>query len=113
MKAISILILCCVVAVSCKKGEKKIPEIAVRDTTITKENSFTELFIDSTTLAHYSQKEKIPDSIGNRMQNFYNQRNHQFAWFFPDGPAEFVATFMSLQDDYIHYSGDSSLNIPD
>ncbi len=112
MKSAFLILIGCAIVVSCTKTEKKLPEVAVRDTTITRENSFTELFIDSLTLAKYSQKQETSDSISNRMQSFYNQRNHQFAWFFPDGIAEFVPTFLSLQDDYIHYSGDSTLNNP-
>ena len=97
---------------SCTKTEKKISEIAVRDTTITKEISFTELFIDTTALARFGHRTQIEDSVYHRMQSFYNQRNHQFAWFFPDGIAEFVPTFLNLQNDYISYSGDSSLYNP-
>ncbi|REA56620.1 hypothetical protein DSL64_26215 [Dyadobacter luteus] len=94
---------------SCRDKTEKTKEIAVRDTTITVENSFTELFVDSSALLKFLETVPHDDSTANRMRSFYNQRNFQFAWFFPDGMAEFVPTFLSLQNDYIHYAGDSSL----
>ncbi|SEJ27176.1 Murein L,D-transpeptidase YcbB/YkuD [Dyadobacter koreensis] len=103
-----ILLVICALLASCSKKEKKLPEIAVRDTTITIENSFTELFVDSVALNGFV-KTTENDSIANQIQSFYNHRNYQFAWFFPDGLADFVPTFLGLQNDYIHYSGDSSL----
>jgi murein L,D-transpeptidase YcbB/YkuD len=101
-----------VLLVSCSKTEKKVPAVAVRDTTITVENSFTELFVDSMQVKRFLQTADN-DSIAQQIKSFYNHRNYQFAWFFPDGLADFAATFLSLQDDYIHYSGDSSLYNPD
>jgi len=103
-----IILMFCSLLGSCSKKEKKLPEIAVRDTTITIENSFTELFVDSAALNQFVQTTEN-DSIANQIQSFYNHRNYQFAWFFPDGLADFVPTFLGLQNDYIHYSGDSSL----
>ncbi|MCE7038794.1 murein L,D-transpeptidase [Dyadobacter sp. CY312] len=112
MNRICVVILLCTMAVACKSKKKQLPEVAVRDTTITVENSFTELFIDTTALESFIAKNPMQDSLSNKMHSFYNQRNHQYAWFFPDGMAEFVPTFLSLQNDYIHYSGDSSLYNP-
>ncbi|MDQ6480118.1 L,D-transpeptidase family protein [Dyadobacter sp. LHD-138] len=103
-----LFIFLCALLASCGQKEKKLPEVAVRDTTITVENSFTELFVDSITLNRFV-KTTENDSIANQIQSFYNHRNYQFAWFFPDGLADFVPTFLGLQNDYIHYSGDSSL----
>jgi murein L,D-transpeptidase YcbB/YkuD len=101
------ILLSCFLA-SCSQEKKKLPEVVARDTTITIENSFTELFVDSSALMRFVKKTEN-DSIANQIQSFYNHRNYQFAWFFPDGLADFVPTFLGLQNDYIHYSGDSSL----
>lgn len=106
-----ILLLLCAFLTSCAKKEKKLPEIAVRDTTITIKNSYTELFVDSVALNQFLKKSEN-DSISNQILSFYNHRNYQFAWFFPDGLADFVPTFIGMQNDYIHYSGDSSLYNP-
>ena len=108
LNSVYLFILLGALLASCSKKEKKLPEVAVRDTTITVENSFTELFVDSVTLNRFV-KTTENDSIANQIQSFYNHRNYQFAWFFPDGLADFVPTFLGLQNDYIHYSGDSSL----
>ncbi|MCF2518310.1 murein L,D-transpeptidase [Dyadobacter sp. CY351] len=98
---------------SCQtKQEKKQPEVAKRDTSIKIENSFTQLFIDTTALTGFVQSHSVDDSLVNKLQSFYNRRNYQFAWFFPDGMAEFVPTFLALQNDYIYVSGDSSLYDP-
>ncbi|MCF2501249.1 L,D-transpeptidase family protein [Dyadobacter chenhuakuii] len=98
---------------SCQtKQEKKQPEVAKRDTSIKIENSFTQLFIDTTALTGFVQSHSVDDSLVNKLQSFYNRRNYQFAWFFPDGMAEFVPTFLALQNDYIYISGDSSLYDP-
>jgi L,D-transpeptidase YcbB len=112
MKQLAIVVIGFMILTGCQQTEKKQVKIAKRDTTITREVSFTELFIDTTALARFRTKTQLADSVYQRMQSFYNQRNHQFAWFFPDGLAEFVPTFMSLQNDYIYYSGDSSLYNP-
>lgn len=112
MKRIIFFITGAILFISCGKTEKKKQVIAARDTTITKEVSFTELFIDTTALSAFTASSSLPDSLKDRMRNFYNQRNYQYAWFFPDGLAEFAHTFLSLQNDYIHYSGDSSLFNP-
>jgi len=109
VKKLSIIILVCFLAVSCNKKKQQLPEVVKRDTTITVENSFTELFIDTTALGKFVQSHQTQDSLSNKMYSFYNHRNYQFAWFFPDGMAEFVPAFLSLQNDYINYSGDSSL----
>ncbi len=112
MKRLSILFLFALSLYSCTTSEKKIPVIAERDTTITKEISYSELFLDSVSIAQFEQPADAPDSLHDQIQNFYNLRNYQFAWFFPDGAGEFVNTFLSLQNDYIHYSGDSTLYNP-
>lgn len=112
MKKIALFMLLALAGAACRKTAEKKKEIAVRDTTITVENSFTELFIDTTALSTYIAEHPLEDSLTAKLKSFYNHRNYQFAWFFPDGMAEFVPTFRSLRNDYIHYSGDSSLYDP-
>jgi hypothetical protein len=110
VNALIVFVVMLIMLASCQtKQEKKQPEIAKRDTSIKIENSFTQLFIDTTALAGFVQSHTADDSLVNKLQSFYNRRNYQFAWFFPDGMAEFVHTFLALQNDYIYVSGDSSL----
>jgi murein L,D-transpeptidase YcbB/YkuD len=83
--------------------------ISKRDITITKANSYSDLFFDSASLAEYLTSNQIPDSIGNRMISFYNARNYQFAWFTSDGFTEEAQAFWNLFDHYLTYSGDTTL----
>lgn len=112
MKKIALFMILAVAGAACRQTSERKTEIAVRDTTITVENSFTELFIDTTALASYITAHSLGDSLNAKLRSFYNHRNYQYAWFFPDGVAEFVPIFQSLRNDYIHYSGDSTLYNP-
>ncbi|GGN04166.1 peptidoglycan-binding protein [Dyadobacter beijingensis] len=109
MKKIALFLILAVAGAACRKTAEHKTEIAKRDTTITVENSFTELFIDTAALASYVSAHTLDDSLTAKLRSFYNHRNYQYAWFFPDGVAEFVPIFRSLRNDFIHYSGDSSL----
>ena len=87
-------------------------EIADVDTTITVQNSFSELFLDSAALTRFMEGRSLHDSLAARMRSFYNSRNYQFAWFFPTGVADYAATFLNMQDQYLYYSGDSAIYLP-
>lgn len=80
-----------------------------RDTTISKANSFSNIFFDSLQLEKFIATEQMHDSMAFRMRNFYNQRNYEYAWFFKEGVADYTGTFLGLQNDYLHYSNDSSI----
>src|SRR5689334_4110939 len=62
--------------------------ITSRDRSITKANSYSDLFFDSSLLHNFIAKNKLSDSIASRMVSFYNARNYQFAWFNSDGFTE-------------------------
>ena len=80
-----------------------------RDNSITKANSYSNLFFDSAALGDYLVSKKVPDSIGNRIISFYNARNYQFAWFTSDGFTQDAQAFWNLFDHYLTYSGDTTL----
>lgn len=91
---------------ACKsKVEKKLK----RDITITRANAFSKLFLDSAKLESYIMKQKAEDSAANRLRNFYNSRNFQFAWFTEDGLAEQTRVFWNLHNNYFELSNDSSI----
>lgn len=94
----------------CQQASRK--PVAPRDTTINKNNSYSGLFFDSATMEKFIAAEDLHDSLGSRIRNFYNARNYQYAWFLDSGVAEYVPTFLTLQNDYIGYSGDSTLFDP-
>jgi murein L,D-transpeptidase YcbB/YkuD len=58
---------------------------------------------------NFIKQNKIPDSIGRRLESFYNSRNHQFAWFSKDGLTEQARGFWNLHDYVTAYEADSSL----
>lgn len=83
--------------------------ITKRDISITKTNSYSNLFFDSASLGDYLASNKVPDTIGNRIVSFYNARNYQYAWFTSDGFTEEAQAFWNQFDHYLTYSGDTTL----
>lgn len=98
----------------CQCGPKKqnALKIEARDTTITKSVAFSELFMDSLDLAKFIARTPMHDSLAARLTSFYNRRNYQYAWFFPNGIADYVFTFLGMQNQYLYYSGDSTIYLP-
>ena len=97
---------------TCRSPGSKVPVVEKRDTTITVSNAYTQLFFDSLALEQYIQQQQYSDTTANQFRSFYNARNYQYAWFFNDGPAEQAYSFLNMQNDYIAYSGDSSVYNP-
>jgi murein L,D-transpeptidase YcbB/YkuD len=89
-----------------KDTERK---ITARDLSVTPAVSYSDLFLDSITIEKFISGQKYTDSIGNKLRNFYNSRNYECAWFFKEGIADYAATFYEMYNDYIGYSGDSTL----
>jgi len=100
------------VLLSCSQQETESSPQAVRDTTISKSNSFSKLFLDSSTVENFFKAEKIHDSLATRMRNFYRQRNYQYAWVLEDGLADYATGFVKYQGDYVSYSRDSAIYRP-
>jgi murein L,D-transpeptidase YcbB/YkuD len=93
-----------------EQGNPRPPKnISSRDYGITKENSYSDLFFDSSALEDFIARYHLPDSISNRMRSFYNTRNYQYAWFTREGFTEEARGFWNLFDHHITYSEDTSL----
>jgi len=88
---------------------KEEKNISKRDESITPSNSYSDLFLDTTSLQNFIKQNKIPDSIGRRLESFYNTRNYQFAWFSQDGLTEQARGFWNLHDYVTTYEDDSLL----
>ena len=69
---------------------------SVRDMSITAENAYSDLFIDSTALENYVTKEKLDDSTSRSLRKFYAMRNLQYAWFSSHGLTEQGRSFWYL-----------------
>jgi len=87
--------------------EKKVTK---RDYSITPENSYSDLFVDSLAMENYIKENKLNDTIIRRMRSFYNARNYQFAWFTSNGLTEQARGFWNLHDYVTTYDKDSTLN---
>ncbi|RYY31532.1 MAG: hypothetical protein EOO04_00880 [Chitinophagaceae bacterium] len=109
-----LLFFLCIVSVITIGCKDRAAEVVVeeRDTTITVENAYNELFLDSNRLEKFMAANEFTDTLADQFRSFYNSRNYQYAWFSNDGPSEQANYFISLQNDYIGYSRDSSLYNP-
>ena len=81
-------------------------EIIARDVSITSENSYSDLFLDSTAVENFIAQKQVDDSTAGFLRNFYNVRNYQFAWFNSEGLTEEGRGFWSLYD-YFNDTNDS------
>jgi murein L,D-transpeptidase YcbB/YkuD len=88
----------------CRRKEVKVE----RDITITPKNAVTRLLIDSIQMEQFIKTQKLQDSSANRLRNFYNSRNFQFAWLAENGLAEQAKVFYELDKNYISTTRDST-----
>jgi L,D-transpeptidase YcbB len=105
------LIALLLVMIACNNTQKKevtANEVVVRDTTITKATSFSELFLDSLSVEQFIVAYKLNDNRADQLRNFYKSRNYSFAWFTEEGLAQQARVFWNLHNHYINYSQDSS-----
>ena len=117
MKKTLLVLLASVLLISCtnsqteqeRETEKAKKNITTRDESITRANSYSDLFLDSSAVTKFISEKKIPDSLADRIRSFYNARNFQFAWFSSDGLTEQARGFWNLHDYVTTYDADSSL----
>ena len=67
-----------------------------RDITITPQNSYSDLFIDSSKVDQFIGNEKMTSEEERAFRNFYIRRNYQFAWMNSDGLTEQGRGFWNL-----------------
>lgn len=91
---------------SCNNSSGRTPVVPVTplDTTITTKNAFTRLTLDSQIVALYIDSSHIADTAKQLMQNFYNSRNYQYAWFNEKGLTEHAGMLWNLYQDYAGYA---------
>ena len=109
MKKLITLLVITTIFCSCntnheKKEKKEEKKISSRDYSITKNNSYNDLFLDSGDVVKYIADNAIPDSISRRITSFYNARNYEYAWFSSDGLSEQAMGFSSL----LNFTGDTT-----
>lgn len=70
--------------------------VVPRDISITRDNAFNDLFLDSTAIGQFIVSEKLNDNTAAALRNFYSVRNYEFAWFNSSGMIEQAFNFHSL-----------------
>lgn len=80
----------------------------VRDESITRENAYSDLFLDSAALETYIKQKNVGDDEADRMREFYLVRNNQYAWFTSNGLTEPARSLWSLRAEAVEHAKDSS-----
>lgn len=83
-------------------------KISKRDFSVTPQNAYNDIFLDSNVVEKYIADKNVPDSLSRRIRSFYNARNYQFAWFYSRGLTEQGLAFWNIHN-YEIYTGDTSL----
>jgi murein L,D-transpeptidase YcbB/YkuD len=114
-KLLSLFILSAVICSSCKTNtnrrlwhrsgteQSSSEEVIARDYSVTKDNAYNDIFIDSTAFENFVTANSVNDSVAQNMRDFYNVRNFESAWFDTKGLTEQALGFRSLYK----YSTDS------
>ena len=95
-KTLLLILSAALVFAACNSDKKEERKISERNYSITKENAYNDLFMDSMAVADYILETAMSDTIARRMISFYNTRNYQYAWFSSDGVSEQAMGFSSL-----------------
>jgi murein L,D-transpeptidase YcbB/YkuD len=90
-------------------SEEEKKNVTKRDYSITKANSYSDLFFDSSAMEKYIADKNLDEKVARRVRSFYNSRNYQFAWFTSNGLTEQARSFWNLHDYVTTYDKDSSL----
>ncbi len=108
MKSISVIptLLLVVLLFSCKNKKEKEVEA---DKSITGVNAFNNLFLDSNKINAFVAKNTEYTSYKQQFEDFYKQRNFEYAWFDTSGLAEQATNFVNLLSTTISDLKDSSL----
>ena len=59
--------------------------VSTRDMSITPENAYSDIFLDSSAMEGFISREKIAEAEAKEIRSFYNSRNYQYAWFSSEG----------------------------
>jgi murein L,D-transpeptidase YcbB/YkuD len=92
---------------SCRPGDGQNTPAA--DTSITTENAFNDLFLDSLTIVDFVKKFPAYRPLLNKYFQFYLPRNYSYAWFDNDGWGEQASQLFNLVNNTISLYNDSSL----
>lgn len=92
------------------KDTTEVKNVTERDYSVTKENAYNDLFLDSIAMENYIKERQLGDKkIGRRIRSFYNARNYQYAWFSTKGLTEPARFFWNQYDYAVTHLKDTSL----
>src|SRR3954468_16560226 len=97
------------VGLFCECSNNNPQSVIKRDTTINIITSFNNLFLDSVKLQHFLHRNNQFKNFKKQFEDFYKQRNYEYAWFDSSGPGEQAGHFINLLDNTISNLKDSSL----
>lgn len=87
--------------------DKKITD---RDFSVTPENAYNDLMLDSLAMEQYIVSRRLSDKkISLRIRSFYNARNYQYAWFSSNGLTEQARFFWNQYDYAVTHLKDTTL----
>ncbi len=92
-----------------KTGAKTKAEKVEIDHSITQTNAFNNLFLDSNTIKDFIAKNADYAPYQQQFEDFYKNRNYEYAWFDTSGLAEQATNFVNLLSTTIGDLNDSSL----
>ena len=110
---VMILLISCNDAITTENSTaaiRKNKKISSRNYSITRSNSYNDLFLDSSSVENIITDKEIPDTLADRIRSFYNTRNYQFAWFSGDGLTEQAFGFWNLYNHFLVSTNDTSLD---
>jgi murein L,D-transpeptidase YcbB/YkuD len=92
------------------KNTKQAKKITDRDYSITAENAYNDIFLDSLSMENYLVNHQLGGKkIGLRIRSFYNARNYQYAWFSSKGLTEQTRFFWNQYDYAVTHLKDTTL----
>ncbi len=103
---IAILGIAAVLQMACGSNT---PQAKPVDATVTRQNAYIKLFMDSLALQSFIGSEQLNADDSIAMLSFYRNRNYQYAWWDSSGITEQVHNFINLYRNYATITGDSSV----
>ncbi len=104
-----VILITILIVVGCKKkggnSQSHLP-----DSTFYNSENYSGLALDSTDLQTFFKKNPVSDSLKSEVEEFYNRRNLQYAWFSQYGVTCAISTFYARLQNYRHDFEDNSFN---
>ena len=92
------------------KDTTQAKKVTDRDFSVTKENAYNDMFLDSLAMERYISNRQLADKkIARRIRSFYNARNYQYGWFSSKGLTEQSRFFWNQYDYAVTHLKDTTL----